>query len=303
MIWIIGNKGMLGTEICNLLELNNIPFVKSDLDTDITKKKALDKFKNNNEKLFLEKNSTHAENYIINCAAYTAVDLAEDNPDDAFLINRDGPENIARFCKENNFKLIHISTDYVFNGEKKLPGTYNETDTCNPESVYGKSKWEGEKKVQKNIKDFYIIRTSWLYGIHGKSFVSKMIELMSTKEEIRIVNDQWGAPTHTKDLASLIISLATTQKLPFGIYHYSNYGQITWFQFASRIQKIALITGYISKKTKIIPVLSADFKQKARRPANSCFDLNKIKQELPKSLKVWTDSLSEYFNILNNTVF
>ena len=214
MIWLIGNKGMLGSELSQLLEKSKVSFVGSDFEVDITDLSALEQF--------AEKRQI---NWIINCAAYTAVDKAEENIEFCRSLNVLGAANIAACAKKIGAKLIHISTDYVFDGKgitvdgKTRP--YREDDTTNPIGVYGLTKRDGEIEVLEKNPRSYIIRTAWLYGKHGNNFVHTMIRLMNERPEIKVVNDQRGSPTWTGDLASAVLAVikaADSQggKIPFG---------------------------------------------------------------------------------------
>jgi len=204
MIWLIGNKGMLGTEVESLLIKYRLPYVATDREIDITDCRALRQF-SEDKQLY----------WIINCAAYTAVDKAENEPDLAFKLNADGPLNIARIAGEKQAKLIHISTDYVFDGTKE--GAYVEKDSPNPISVYGGSKYEGEKNIQKSLNEYFILRSAWLYGKHGNNFVHTMLRFFREKVEIRVVGDQWGSPTYAPDLAEAILGIVMMNSEAYGI--------------------------------------------------------------------------------------
>ncbi len=228
--------------------------------------------------------------YLINCAAYTAVDRAEQEKDLAFQVNAEAVGVLAAICKENNCHFIHISTDYVFDGTANVP--YKEDSPTNPQSVYGASKLEGEKQALQFNPSSFIIRTSWVYSEYGKNFVRTMVKLMKEKEEINVVNDQLGSPTYAADLAEAILQIIVT--LPthhsplttHGIYHYSNEGIISWYDFALAINEL---TG---SDCKINPISTSQYPTPAKRPAYSVLDKTKIQKAFGIQLKDWKESLA-----------
>jgi len=280
-IWLIGNRGMLGAEVEALLKKAQKPYMATDLEVDITDPAALQNF-------VAERPLT----WIINCAAYTAVDRAEDEPERAFRINAEGPRNLAQMAKGKKAKLIHISTDYVFDGTKQ--GAYEETDTPNPAGVYGKSKLEGERQITETLSEHFIIRTAWLYGKNGPNFVATMLRLFKEKKEISVVADQWGSPTYAPDLATVLLALIDQDAAAFGIYHFTNEGRITWHQFASAIYEGARSAGLITEEVLIKPVATAQYPTRAKRPANSYLAKEKIVRQFGINLKPWQDSLNRY---------
>ncbi len=289
MIWLIGNKGMLGSELEKQLNNSGIPVIGTDREVDITNLQSLKDFAKG-------KNIS----WIINCAAYTAVDKAEDEPELAKLLNETGPENIAQTAKTIGAKLIHISTDYVFDGKGTKP--YPVNTERNPQSVYGKTKADGEKVIEDILPDsHYIIRTAWLYGYNGPNFIYTMIKLMNSKEIINVVNDQKGCPTNAHDLAGVIIELIKKEtscpsSVPSGIYHYGNEGQITWYEFAKAIQVSAMEKGLIKKGCIVNSCTSIEFNAKAIRPQYSVFDLSKIKSILGIEIPSWESSLENFLS-------
>ncbi|MGF7109380.1 dTDP-4-dehydrorhamnose reductase [Treponema pedis] len=289
MVWLIGAKGMLAFEIASLLNKNNIEWVGSDINADITDKKSLERFCESN----FFKNTC---DWIINCAAYTAVDKAENESEKAMLINADALCNISEIVKRCNARLIHISTDYVFDGSSSIP--YIETDKTNPQSVYGKTKLQGELNIQNNLTEFYIIRTAWLYGKNGQNFVSTMIRLMNERSELSVVNDQIGSPTYANDLAKVIVTVIRANKKEYGIYHYSNEGHISWYDFACEIYKQGKEMGLIKNDCLIKSCTSAEFVQKAKRPSFSLLNKTKIKTVFSLSVPDWKESLSGYLKEL-----
>ena len=291
MIWLIGNKGMLGTEVSLLMEELHIPFIGTDRDVSITDINALREFTNHYSLL------NNPVKWIINCAAYTAVDKAEDDKETCHLINIEGSRNIAAAAKEIGAAIIHISTDYVFNGRGEKP--YTEEDETDPIGIYGLSKRYGEIKILEENENSYIIRTAWLYGKHGNNFVYTMLRLMKEKQKISVVNDQRGSPTWTKNLAQTIIEIIKQsgegKVIPYGIYNYTNEGEITWYEFAGEIYKQAQLAGLLSNTCEVKPCTSAEFPAKVTRPAYSVLDKTKIKNILGISIPVWNESLQNIF--------
>jgi dTDP-4-dehydrorhamnose reductase len=280
MIWLTGSKGMLGTEIALLLDKNNLSFTGTDREVDITDLEAQKSFVNN-----------RSIKWIINCAAYTAVDKAEDDVEACRCLNTLGAGNIASCAKSIGAGLIHISTDYVFNGRGNRP--YTEDDTTDPIGVYGLSKRDGELAILQNNPKSYIIRTAWLYGKYGNNFVHTMLHLINEREEVKVVDDQRGSPTWTHDLASVVLAVIG-KDIPFGIYHYTNDGNITWFDFAREIYRLGREYGRITKKCTVTPCASAEFPAKVRRPAYSVLDKSKIKAALGINILSWDSRLKEF---------
>lgn len=206
--------------------------------------------------------------YIINCAAYTAVDKAEENEELAYKINAIGPKNLAISANNNDAVLIHISTDYVFGGDKPLDQHYTEDDQKAPQAVYGTTKLAGEKFIEENCSKYYIFRTAWLYG-EGHNFVRTMLELGNSRDEVKVVNDQHGSPTYAVDLAS-IIHQAMEKQIDFGVYNATNIGYTTWYEFTKMIYKLKNVN------CKVIPVTSEEFKSPAKRPKNSQMSKDKL---------------------------
>ena len=279
-ILITGANGQLGRKIKDESHLyNNLNFYYTDVDD-------LDILNYNQLECFIKNNKIDV---VVNCAAYTAVDLAETEIENAYKINATALEYLAKLTKLNNAKFIHISTDYVFDGEKNTP--YNEYDATNPQSIYGKSKLEGEQNVMKENPFSIIIRTSWLYSEYGKNFVKTIINLLAEKTELKVIYDQVGTPTYAGDLAIAILkiieSFVVENIWKYGIYHYSNLGVCSWFDFAQKI----IDKCYKKDEIKIIPVLSKEFKTLAKRPHYSVFDKYKIMQTYNLNIPYWEKSL------------
>lgn len=279
-ILVTGSNGQLGNEIRRISanHENNFRFFFTDVaELDITDLKAVDSFiKENNIK------------YIINCAAYTAVDKAEDDVDLCYKINRDAVANLGLAATNNNAKVIHISTDYVYDGTANKP--YVETDTVNPQSVYGKSKQEGEAELLKACADSIIIRTAWLYSIFGNNFVKTMIKLGKERETLNVVADQRGTPTYGTDLAKTIVKIldfSEANGFKPGIYHYSNEGATTWYDFTLAIHKEAGIN-----TCKVNPITTEQYPVKATRPKYSVLDKSKIKSTFNLTIPKWEESLN-----------
>lgn len=285
MVWLIGCKGMLGTEIARQLKNSNIDYIGTDIDVDITKLEVLEDFANKNPKI----------DWIINCSAYTAVDKAEDDKDFANLLNNIGPKNISSVAKKINAKMIHVSTDYVFDGTGNIP--YTEDMDVKPIGVYGQTKADGEKSVIDSGCEYYIFRTAWLYGYDGKNFVYTMLKLMESKQELSVVSDQKGTPTFAGDLANCVIKTITSKnQIPCGIYHCTDLGEITWYDFACEIYKQGKATGKLSNECKINPCSTDEFPTKAKRPAYSVLSKEKIQQALGIALPMWNESLNVFMN-------
>jgi len=281
-ILVIGSKGQLGHEL--LIQGNNSGYeiLPADLpELDITDKTQV--------KHWLEK---FRPSFVVNSAAYTNVDKAETEIDLAFAVNRDGPANLAEICALFKVPLIHISTDFVFDGKKKSP--YIESDPASPLSIYGKSKQEGDNGVRARLKNHIILRTAWLYGVHGQNFVKTMLRLGKEKEVINVVADQFGSPTSAADLAAAVLQIISRIKysgdINWGTYHYCGHGITTWHKFAEEILNLA--KHYIPiKTTNVKPISTAEYPTKAVRPPFSALDCGLIKKNFEISLKPWQDSL------------
>ncbi|MEJ6981602.1 dTDP-4-dehydrorhamnose reductase [Pedobacter sp. P351] len=228
---------------------------------------------------------TEAPAYCINCAAYTAVDKAEDEQDLARKINRQGADNLSRLCKEYSTTLVHVSTDFVFAGNEAKVLT--ETDAAEPVNIYGLTKLEGEQVIAATNDKYYILRTSWLYSEFGNNFVKTMLRFGKEKEEMRIICDQIGTPTYAIDLARCIFHIIKNDSQQYGLYHYSNEGVTSWYDFAKAVFDIAAL------KVKAIPIKSSEYITKAIRPAFSVMDKSKIKNTFNIEIPYWRDSLIE----------
>ncbi|MBN2738077.1 MAG: dTDP-4-dehydrorhamnose reductase [Spirochaetales bacterium] len=295
MIWLVGSKGMLGTDLEKLFIHNSLEYIATDKEVDITDPAALNGFI---KKQFAD----HTLRWIINCAAYTAVDQAEEDREPCFAINSLGPKNLAIMAEKTGATLVHISTDYVFNGQKKE--AYVEDDPTAPLGVYGQSKLEGEKAIQENCRQFYILRTAWLYGKNNKNFVTTMLKLFAEKDELKIISDQWGSPTYTKDLAAAILAIIKSKDTEgtegFGIYHFTNTGRTNWFEFAREIQKQALEMGLLKKPINLVAIPTEAYPTKAKRPKNSYLSKDKLIKEFNITIPDWQNGLNRFLEELTN---
>jgi len=277
-VLVTGANGQLGYDVVKELEKQNIEcYGVTRKDFDITDFKSTENFINK-----------YLPDVVIHCAAYTAVDKAEDEPELCYKVNSEATKNIAEICKEINAKLLYISTDYVFDGTKD--GFYEVDDETNPINVYGKSKLLGEIAVQKILKKYFIVRISWVFGEHGNNFVKTMLRLGKDHKEINVVSDQYGSPTYTADLAPLLVEMIKTDK--YGIYHATNEGVCSWAEFAEKIFKIA------NMDVNVNYINTAEYRTRAKRSLNSKLSKKRIKEnfyELPN----WKSSLQTFIKNLN----
>lgn len=297
-ILITGADGQLGNELKVSSKLSDNNFIFTDIDKfDITNKNMIENF--------LTKNKI---NLIINCASYTAVDKAEEESELAKKINSFGTKNLSIISGNLSIPLIHISTDFIFDGNTNIP--YKENDKGNPLSVYGMTKLESEKNVTKYSFRSIIIRTSWLYSTFGNNFVKTMIRLGNAKKSIKVISDQYGSPTYAKDLANVILRIINFEKnfatknkdsILFSdyankkhqIYHYSNRGIVTWFEFAKAIMDIGNIN------CEVLPITTEEYKVLAKRPKFSVMNTEKIIKNYNISIPFWKDSLKTCIEMMN----
>lgn len=277
-VLVTGYNGQLGYDVIKELEARSVECKGVDKDDfDITNQ--AETFKNICD---------YAPNAVIHCAAYTAVDKAEDDEQTCRRVNVDGTENIALACEKLDAKMLYVSTDYVYGGAGDTPF---ETDSdTNPKNVYGKTKLEGETAVQNHVKKFFIVRTSWVFGINGNNFVKTMLKLGNEKAELNVVNDQIGSPTYTPDLARLICDMIETEN--YGIYHGTNEGYCSWAEFAAEIMKLG------GKKTIINPISTSSYPTRAQRPHNSRLSKACIDKAGFKRLPDWHNALERYIKKL-----
>ena len=282
-ILVTGANGQLGQCLQKISsQFEEFEFIFTDSETlDITNKEEVNDF-------FWQ----NAPDFCINAAAYTAVDLAETDIEKAFLVNADGTENLAEACAENNAQFIHVSTDYVFDGENNL--AYTEEDFTNPLGVYGASKLAGDELALEVNPCSVILRTSWVYSEFGKNFVKTMLNLFATKDELNIVADQFGQPTNANDLAEAIMKIIKSEKITPGIFNFSNLGRISWFDFAEKIAELS------EAKIKLNAIETSQYPTPAKRPKNSVLDLDRISKTYAIQLKPWEESLEGCVQILQN---
>lgn len=228
--------------------------------------------------------------FCINCAAYTAVDQAEVESQKAFAVNAKGAQILAKVCHLFKVKLIHVSTDFVFDGRKGFP--YLETDSTNPLGVYGQSKLEGEEHIKSEMDNYFIIRTSWLYSEFGKNFVKTMLRLGREKSSLNIVNDQIGSPTYAMDLAEVLMTIVCRNSEDYGVYHYSNQGEISWFDFAVKIFEFS------DFHLDLKPVKTEAYKTPAKRPLYSVLNTDKVQKHLNVPIYNWEERLQVVINEL-----
>ncbi len=277
-VLVTGVKGQLGYDVVNELEKRGHMAVGTDVEEmDITDAGKVE--------TVLKKEKPDA---VIHCAAYTAVDAAEDNEDLCRKINAEGTENIAKACQDLNCKMLYVSTDYVFDGEGERP--WEPDDEREPLNVYGITKYEGELAVEKYVEKFFIVRIAWVFGKNGKNFIKTMLNLGKTHDEVKVVDDQIGSPTYTFDLARLLVDMIETDK--YGRYHATNEGLCSWYDFAKEIFKQA------GMNIKVSPVTSEEFAAKAKRPHNSRMSKEKLSENGFERLPKWQDALARYLETL-----
>ncbi|MDP2629856.1 MAG: dTDP-4-dehydrorhamnose reductase [Candidatus Uhrbacteria bacterium] len=286
---VIGSNGQLGSELQELLrdrtDVTSLFVDRNELD--ITDEAAVDTFF-----------SEHKPEYCINAAAYTNVEGAETDEGMARAVNARGPEYIATACARTGTLLFHISTDFVFDGKKSVP--YTEGDEPHPLGVYGQTKYEGDLAVQARCPKSFIIRTSWLYSTYGKNFVKTILRLCAERESLPVVADQYGSPTYARDLAAAllqIIDICQEKKatdIPYGIYHYANDGEVTWFEFAYKIVEIAGLSCALQ------PIPSADFPSRVARPVYSALSSKKIQYTFGIGVPEWDESLAACILLLSD---
>ncbi|MUG68365.1 dTDP-4-dehydrorhamnose reductase [Paenibacillus campinasensis] len=279
-ILITGAQGQLGQDVVAICSQAGFEVVGcSRADLDIT-----------DEAQCLQVVTEHRPDCIIHCAAYTAVDAAESDIDGAFLVNAIGTRNVAMAAEQVGAKLVYISTDYVFNGESGKP--YLEYDLVDPQTVYGKSKYAGEQMTRDFCTRWFIVRTSWVFGLHGGNFVKTMLRLGQDKPLLQVVNDQKGSPTYTVDLACFLVDLITTEK--YGIYHASNSGSCTWYEFTEMIFTEAKKELGLSITAKLQPCSTEQFPRPAKRPSNSVMEHLAIRVNGLEELPHWKDGLRRF---------
>ena len=277
-VFVTGVRGQLGHDVVKELEKRGIEAVGVDIqEMDITDEESV-------SRVILGE----APDAVIHCAAYTAVDAAEENVDLCRRVNADGPRYIAKVCRDLDIKMIYISTDYVFSGQGERP--WEPEDEKAPQSVYGQTKYEGELAVQELLEKYFIVRIAWVFGVNGKNFVRTMLKLSENHDVITVVNDQFGSHTYTYDLARLLVDMVLTDK--YGVYHATNEGICSWYDFACAIFEEAGIPMTVK------PVSTAEYGAKASRPANSRMSKDKLEENGFERLPAWQDALKRYLDIV-----
>ncbi|MGN0243383.1 MAG: dTDP-4-dehydrorhamnose reductase [Lachnospiraceae bacterium] len=276
-IMVTGAKGQLGTDVVSESEKRGYEVIGLDVEEmDITKEEQV--------RNWIQQEKPDC---VIHCAAYTQVDAAEEEEERCRAINAVGTGYLAKACKEADCKMIYISTDYVFDGEGMRP--WETDDAPAPQNVYGQTKLEGEREVICTLQKYYIVRISWVFGMHGNNFVKTMLRLGKENKEIKVVNDQVGSPTYTPDLAVLLVDMAETEE--YGIYHATNLGLCTWYQFAYKIFELAGMDD-----VQVLPVTSEEFPAKAKRPHNSRMNKAKLDEKGFVLLPRWEDALERFLS-------
>lgn len=277
-ILVTGVKGQLGYDVVRELEKRGLEAVGVDIEEmDITDAESV-------EKVLKET----APDAVIHCAAYTAVDAAEEQEEICRRVNADGTRNIAKMCSKLDIKMVYISTDYVFDGQGTRP--WEPEDERQPLNVYGQTKYEGELAVQELLEKYFIVRIAWVFGVNGKNFIKTMLRLAETNKRITVVNDQYGSPTYTYDLARLLVDMILTEE--YGVYHATNEGICTWYEFACEIFKQAGID------MEVVPVTAAEYQAKAKRPENSRMSKEKLTENGFDRLPPWQDALKRYLEAI-----
>lgn len=273
-VLVTGVKGQLGHDVMNELAKRGYQGIGVDVDEmDITDAAAVE------EVITREK-----PDKIVHCAAYTAVDAAEDQVDLCRKVNAEGTRNIALMCKKMDIPMLYLSTDYVFDGEGER--AWEPDDERHPLNVYGQTKYEGELAIEELLEKYFIVRIAWVFGINGKNFIKTMLKLGETHDTLTVVNDQIGSPTYTYDLSRLLVDMIETEA--YGRYHATNEGLCTWYEFAKEIFTQA------GMDVKVLPVTSDEYPAKARRPHNSRMNKDKLEEKGFKRLPTWQDALGRY---------
>ncbi len=281
-IWLVGAAGMLGRQLAAEFGARGRAFHASDREVDIRDPQALQEFCRGKD-----------IGWIVNCAAYTAVDRAEDEPDLALAVNAGGVENLARLAAATGAALVHFSTDYVFAGDRQEP--YREDDPPRPLSRYGWSKRQGELRLAASHERFFLFRISWLYGVHGANFVHAMLKACREKEKVRVVNDQFGSPTYAAALAANIARLVDAGSERYGVYHYCDRGVISWHDFAAAIMAHGLRAGLLEKSVPLEAIPTSAYPTRAQRPLRAVLAGGKAESELGFRVSDWRDNLEEFF--------
>lgn len=284
-ILITGAQGQIGKELVTIANEKSFGVIAaSRAELDITQQQNVEEYI-----------ALHQPNIVINAAAHTAVDRAESEEGLAFAINRDGASNIAGACKKYNIPLLHISTDYVFDGTNSI--AYTENDPVSPLGAYGASKWQGEEAIRQTLSEHLILRVAWVFGAQGNNFVKTMLRLGKDRDELNVVADQFGGPSPAKDIAQTLINLAERYKnnnsLAWGTYHYCGNTKTSWYDFSIEIFKQAYDKGLLKKHIKVNPITTAEYPTAAKRPVNSMLDCTKIETTFGIEMPDWKKALAQ----------
>lgn len=284
-VLITGAQGQVGKELSLIATEKGFNVIAAGrTDLDITQLENVENYINKTQ-----------PDIVINAAAHTAVDKAEDEQDLAFSINRDGAKNIALICTKHNIPLLHISTDYVFDGTQSDP--YQENDDVSPLGVYGTSKWQGEEAIRQNLTQHIILRVAWVFGAQGNNFVKTMLRLGQDRDELNVVADQFGGPSPAKNIAQTLMALVEQYRnnklLDWGTYHYCGSEKTTWYDFAVEIFDQAFELGILNKKIKVNPITTAEYPTPAKRPSNSMLDCSKLKNTFGIEMPEWKEALKQ----------
>ncbi len=284
-ILITGAQGQVGKELVSIANQRGFDVIAAgQTELDITQLKNIESYV-----------EVHQPDLVINDAAYTAVNKAEEEEDITYALNRDGTANLAAVSKEKNIPLLHISTDYVFDGTKSE--AYSENDAVSPLGIYGISKWQGEETIRQTLPEHIILRVAWVFGAQGNNFVKTMLRLAKDRDELSVVADQFGRPSPAKDIAKTLIILAEQYQkektLEWGTYHYCGDEKVSWCGFAKEILKQAKEQGLIEKDIKVNAITTAEYQDPTKRPANSMLDCEKIKNTFGIEMPSWKESLNQ----------
>ena len=284
-ILITGAQGQVGKELVSIANQRGFDVIAAgQTELDITQLKNIESYV-----------EVHQPDLVINAAAYTAVNKAEEEQDITYAINRDGTANLAAVSKEKNIPLLHISTDYVFDGTKSE--AYSENDAVSPLGIYGISKWQGEETIRQTLPEHIILRVAWVFGAQGNNFVKTMLRLAKDRDELSVVADQFGRSSPAKDIAKTLIILAEQYQkektLEWGTYHYCGDEKVSWCGFAKEILKQAKEQGLIEKDIKVNAITTAEYQDPTKRPANSMLDCEKIKNTFGIEMPSWKESLNQ----------
>lgn len=290
-VWVTGAAGMLGSEVVQALTAAGVPFRATDREVDITDAAAVERHGGADGA---------APCWIVNCAAWTAVDDAEANEAAALALNGDGPRILAEYAAAHGSALLHISTDYVFDGTSDRP--YRPDDAPAPRSAYGRTKRAGEEAIRQRLPAHVILRTAWLYGAGGRNFVATMLNLMGTRDEVRVVADQYGSPTWARDLAAAIVRVVQTPAGRYGTWHFAGAGEATWYELAEAVKATATRIGLLSHAAQVRPITTREFPTAAARPARSTLDASAFARDWACTVPTWRDGVDRYLLSLRQTI-